>query len=299
MFDTVKKTLAVNITDFYISHNVAFIRGRSILFDPSVQYIHVSESDFNVIARMINKEIESQEGGYVGVCHKTEEGEFTGYCKFNMTCTEVNQRKYGISIKFSLNNGYRNRYQIQLKHADTVIPGDQIGGTADECYLPIFRQQMSNMDGSLSQYNSTWLIGSRILDDHYVVYDMEETPSGTFRLGIGVKNPTDLIGDDVSPETDSHFSQFIDIVIGATVISLICLLVICICFCRKRNKSEGDILESNASEFDNHEDLDTDPLQNQQQQYAMMDYQQQQFMDNYNDVNFFKTRAKVNRSSAN
>lgn len=80
-----------------------------------------------------------------------------------------------------------------------MINGTNItGGNANQCYIPIFQQQMGNMEQSLASYSSTWLIGARMLDDFYVVYDMETVSSkGTYRLGIGLKNQQDLIGDDI------------------------------------------------------------------------------------------------------
>ena len=113
---------------------------------------------------------------------------------------------------------------------------------------------MGNMAETLSDYSSTWLIGSRVLDDFYIVYDMEEGDGETYRLGIGPKNPKDQIGQDIT-DTTSRLSQYIDILIGATVISFVCLLIVCICFCRRKNKNDRDILDTTVmTEVENERD---------------------------------------------
>lgn len=91
LFHTISpESLAVNFTrvrfgSWFISD---FNRGRSVLFDPSVQNIYLSETEFAILAGQINAYLDSQIQGY-RVCDYTETKtasgtvtEFLGYCYF-------------------------------------------------------------------------------------------------------------------------------------------------------------------------------------------------------------------------
>lgn len=71
-----------------------------------------------------------------------------------------------------------------------LIPGKRVGDIDgnNSCYLPFFVQDA---------YPGVWILGNVILKSYYLVYDMtpwQDKKSPFNRIGVGLKNPIDLIG---------------------------------------------------------------------------------------------------------
>ena len=115
-----------------------------------------------------------------------------------------------------------------------LVDGKEMGfpGT---CYLPFIRHDLGNMDDSLKYYWRTWVIGIRILKDHYMIYDMVDGfNNGYNRLGIAPKNPKDTIGSDYNPDNNSFLSEYLDAIIAVMISLVVCVCCLCFFLWRKR-----------------------------------------------------------------
>lgn len=133
------------------------------------------------------------------------------------------------------------------------VPYD-IEDKSEYCFLPLFRNNLANMDSSFAEYENKWIAGVRVMALHYLVYDMETSGTGgTYRLGIAPKNPEDKIGQDIVPDSDSEeFQLYFYIMVGTIAASAVCLTIFCCQYQRRKEKSNevADILDTNLSDDD-------------------------------------------------
>ena len=105
----------------------------------------------------------------------------------------------------------------------------------EKCFLPIFRHHLPSINQTMSAYKDTWIAGSHLLSNYYVVYDME-SPGDNNVIGIANKNPKDQIGSPEEPEEAGWLKNYMDLMIAVIVLSLLCLFLICFFQFRKRHK---------------------------------------------------------------
>ena len=128
---------------------------------------------------------------------------------------------------------------------------EDIPDLENKCFLPIFRQNLAQMNQSgLSQFESTWIAGVHILKNYYVVYDMDTSTSVNI-LGIERRNSEDRIGMSDDPEEVDWIKKYMDLVIAIIVFSLACLLLICFYNYRKaKREKHNDLLMTEANSDD-------------------------------------------------
>ena len=122
-------------------------------------------------------------------------------------------------------------FHIDLKQDDMLIPGKIVGDIIgnNSCYLPFFVQHA---------YPETWILGNVILKSYYLVYDMthwhfwkfqnfwQEYKSPYNRIGVGLKNPIDLIGKNMLEDEyneQSGFGTFLMVLLITIMIGSYCL----------------------------------------------------------------------------
>ena len=112
-------------------------------------------------------------------------------------------------------------FHIDLKQDDMLIPGKLLGDFDgnNSCYLPFFVQDA---------YPKVWILGNVILKSYYLVYDMtpwQDNKSPFNRIGVGLKNPIDLIGKNMLEDEfneQSGFGTFLMVLLITAMITSAC-----------------------------------------------------------------------------
>ena len=102
-----------------------------------------------------------------------------------------------------------------------LIPGKLLGDFDgnNSCYLPFFVQDA---------YPKVWILGNVILKSYYLVYDMtpwQDNKSPFNRIGVGLKNPIDLIGKNMLEDEfneQSGFGTFLMVLLITAMITSAC-----------------------------------------------------------------------------
>ena len=71
-------------------------------------------------------------------------------------------------------------YDLIVKNENTFVPGTEVGGSPNQCYIPVFEDKHGDQD--------LWFLGNIFMKDFYTAFDM--TPSDTYgkdynHIGIG------------------------------------------------------------------------------------------------------------------
>jgi hypothetical protein len=138
------KTFKIGFTDLTIAGN------RSISLDPAYPYMYLPTSDFAVVAERINTLSKAK------VCNLSK-----GNCMIEESCDRVN--KVNISMQISISAEPWSNVVIPNEHM--YIPGDQLNDTPNRCYIPIFKQNLTDQTGN-------WIMGQIFFRNHYTVFDM-------------------------------------------------------------------------------------------------------------------------------
>ena len=142
-----------------------------------------------------------------------------------------------IGISIVLNDSI-NEYKIELDEKDMLIDGKHMDAGDHVCYLPYFIQK---------QYAKTWILGTLVMHDYYMVFDRTPNEYDKFRynrVGIAKKNPVDSIGKQEIEEAKHFLWIMIGLTAGIFVVSLSCIVYI-IRVCCKINRKDA----SNSSMY--------------------------------------------------
>lgn len=108
-----------------------------------------------------------------------------------------------MDFHFELQNDQGGRgthaYRLRIDGEKMLISGSELDLAVDKkddyCFLPFFRNNLPNIDPTLAGYRDTWVVGTRAMSSHYMVFEMESKgPEKSQILGIGPRNPEDNIG---------------------------------------------------------------------------------------------------------
>lgn len=100
----------------------------------------------------------------------------------------TNSRKW----ELTLSDSDSNTFVADLHSEALLLDGTEIGLTKDECVIPVFKSKLIA--------SNEWILGTIFLQYYYVVFDMSglhQNKVDYIQVGIGEKNPEDLIGESI------------------------------------------------------------------------------------------------------
>ncbi len=180
MYKTIDKTTwKINGKEFQANgHDLTSHQDRKVLFDMQLPYLYLPEYDFTSL------QIAMAQFNLNIICSSSK-----NYCKFEQQCSDVNFATW--YLKFSLFDDVTgNTYSIPVTK-NYMISGDQLGDSANTCYLPVFKSDQGAQD--------TWFVGNLFLNYFYIVFDMspfDEQAKDYIQVGVAPINPSNLIGQE-------------------------------------------------------------------------------------------------------
>lgn len=110
-------------------------------------------------------------------------------CKYNQKCSDVQQNNYfKIAFRISDSTGTGNIYQLPVTKL-FFLDGNVLGGSADSCYIPVFRSQLND---------NRWYFGNFFTSYFYLVFDqtpIEEFGKDYIQIGIAPRSSVPLVGE--------------------------------------------------------------------------------------------------------
>ena len=99
-----------------------------------------------------------------------------------------------IIFTLTLSDNLNNKKYIALTKDDMFLNSSQVYMTSkNKCIIPI----KGTHKVLLNHTNPTWLVGKALLSKYYTIFNASSLSSGNspnLQIGIGPKNPIDLIG---------------------------------------------------------------------------------------------------------
>lgn len=124
--------------------------GSKAAFNPAFPHIYIPVGEWSVFVYKFNRDYKER-----GIqCTDNKYGE----CKFQKKCEQIiKESNIDLSFKMTLETNV-----IEMPFYEMLIPGSELGGNDNQCYLGVFR----NPD-----FDGDWILGTNVMQNYYVVFD--------------------------------------------------------------------------------------------------------------------------------
>ena len=190
-------------------------KSQPMIFDPGYPYIHFQSADFKTLSNWLNNYYGP--GNIGNVCNN-------GKCVITKNCSEVD-----ISMSLELFDNHGNSFVLSLDKDDLLFQNEFEAVDNNTCPLPFFSQNNFAMN----------IFGNVAMKKYYTVFDAQSSTLYN-RIGIGLKNPVDVIGQDMINNGQSELRDYQYMVAAVLVMSAVFLFVIVHYYCKSKQDDFND-----------------------------------------------------------